>query len=183
MDSPRNEVLFGSTRRMRLLNQIYVDALVLMHGLFGVLPGPVRNLAWRVVLGSCGSACFFDHKIYIKFPRLVHLGADVSLNRGVEFHPELGSRATITLHDHVYVGPHARFHAGGHHTSDLSKHVGSPIVIGEGAWIGTGAVILPGVTIGTGAVVAAQAVVTRDVAPNTIVGGVPARELSVRHEA
>ena len=55
------------------------------------------------------------------------------------------------------------------------------IVVGDGVWIGARATILPGVQIGDGAVVAAGAVVTRDVAANSLVAGVPAktiRELS-----
>lgn len=51
----------------------------------------------------------------------------------------------------------------------------SPIVIESNVWIGAGATILPGVTIGENSVVAAGAVVTKDVPPNTIVGGVPAK--------
>lgn len=50
-----------------------------------------------------------------------------------------------------------------------------PIVIGDGCWIGVNATIIGGVTIGNGTVVVAGAVVTKDVAPNTIVGGVPAK--------
>ena len=50
-----------------------------------------------------------------------------------------------------------------------------PVHIGKKAWIGAGATILPGVTVGENAVVAAGAVVTKDVAPNTIVGGNPAK--------
>jgi acetyltransferase-like isoleucine patch superfamily enzyme len=49
------------------------------------------------------------------------------------------------------------------------------VEIREGAWICTGAIILPGVTIGAEALVAAGAVVTRDVAPRTLVAGVPAK--------
>ncbi|MCB1356319.1 MAG: hypothetical protein KDK53_07450 [Maritimibacter sp.] len=52
-----------------------------------------------------------------------------------------------------------------------------PITVEDYAWIGAGAIVLPGVTIGTGAVVAAGAVVTRDVAPRSIVAGNPARLL------
>ena len=50
-----------------------------------------------------------------------------------------------------------------------------PVHIGKRAWIGAGATILPGVTIGENAVVGAGSVVTKDVEPRTIVGGVPAK--------
>ena len=49
-----------------------------------------------------------------------------------------------------------------------------PVVIEDGAWIGTGALILPGITVGRGSIVSAGSVVNRDVAPNTLVSGVPA---------
>lgn len=54
------------------------------------------------------------------------------------------------------------------------------VVIGNDVWIGLNALLVPGVTVGDGAVVAAGAVVTRDVAPYTIVGGVPARPIRKR---
>ena len=60
------------------------------------------------------------------------------------------------------------------HRGDL---IPAPIRIGNDVWIGANATVLPGVTIGDGAVVAAGAVVTRDVEPLTVVGGVPARPL------
>lgn len=56
------------------------------------------------------------------------------------------------------------------------------IVIGNDVWIGYEAVIMAGVHIGDGAIVAARAVVTKDVPPYTIVGGVPAREIRKRFE-
>lgn len=57
---------------------------------------------------------------------------------------------------------------------------GGPIVIGDRAWISFRATILPGVTIGEGAVIAANSVVTKDVAPYTVVGGIPAKPLMQR---
>ena len=57
------------------------------------------------------------------------------------------------------------------------EHRNLPIEIGAGVWIGARAVILPGVKVGDGAVIAAGAVVTKDVAANTLVVGVPARVL------
>ena len=54
------------------------------------------------------------------------------------------------------------------------------IVIGNDVWIGYEAVILAGVMIGDGAVIGARAVVTKDVPPYTVVGGVPAKEIKKR---
>ena len=54
------------------------------------------------------------------------------------------------------------------------------VIIGHDVWIGHKAIVLPGVTIGNGAVVAAGAVVSRDVKPYTVVGGVPAKPLRSR---
>jgi len=57
----------------------------------------------------------------------------------------------------------------------------SPVTVLENdVWVGDGAVIVPGVRIGTGAVIGANAVVTRNVDPYTVVGGIPARPLKVR---
>lgn len=57
------------------------------------------------------------------------------------------------------------------------------VMIGHDVWIGHGATILPGVTVGNGAVIGAGAVVSKDVAPYTIVGGVPARLIRARFAA
>jgi acetyltransferase-like isoleucine patch superfamily enzyme len=59
----------------------------------------------------------------------------------------------------------------------------APIVIGDRAWIGARAIVLKGVTIGHDAVIGAGSVVTRDVPPRAVVGGVPARELAKQSTA
>jgi acetyltransferase-like isoleucine patch superfamily enzyme len=58
--------------------------------------------------------------------------------------------------------------------------VGGPVVIEDNAWVSCRVVILPGIRIGEGAVVAAGSVVTKDVAPYTVVGGVPAKFITDR---
>lgn len=60
------------------------------------------------------------------------------------------------------------------------KEIDNPTIIGNDVWIGSNAIVLSGVIIGTGAVIAAGAVVTKNVAPYTIVGGVPAKQLKTR---
>ena len=59
---------------------------------------------------------------------------------------------------------------------------GDRVIVGNDVWVGHAAILLPGVNVGDGAVIAAGAVVSRDVAPYTIVGGVPARPIRKRFD-
>lgn len=90
----------------------------------------------------------------------LRIGADVNLSTGVH----------LWTAQHDWAGP------------DFS-YVTAPVVIGDRAWISARVTILPGCTIGEGAVVAAGAVVSSDVAPFTLVGGVPAKRLADRTTA
>ena len=67
-----------------------------------------------------------------------------------------------------------------HETDFFAWRRSHRVTIGHDIWIGHGATILPGITVGNGAVIGAGAVVTRDVAPYTIVGGVPAQPIRER---
>ena len=77
------------------------------------------------------------------------------------------------------IAPKVNFITGTHELGPSERRAGLglalPIEVGDGCWIGAQVTILGGVCIGAGAVVAAGAVVVEDVAPNTLVGGVPAR--------
>ena len=89
---------------------------------------------------------------------------------------------TISIEDNVVLGPQVMLITGGHVIGGSEFRLGplfpQPIHIKRGAWLGARCMVLPGVTIGEGAVVAAGAVVAKDVAPNSVVGGVPAKVIS-----
>ena len=111
--------------------------------------------------------------VYTDFGKNIKIGKDVFVNSGCCFQDQGG----VTLGDGCLVGHNVVFA-----TLDHDKRPGrrgdmtaAPIVVGKDVWIGAHATILKGVTIGDGAIVAAGAVVTRDVPPNTIAAGVPAR--------
>ncbi|MCX6954856.1 MAG: acyltransferase [Verrucomicrobia bacterium] len=101
------------------------------------------------------------------------VGFGVSINQGVLFIADKG--ATITLEDHVRIGPQAQLVTTGYHQVAPGEPIKTAsIVVGRNALIGRRANIMPGVTIGMHSVVAACSVVTKDVPPRTLVGGNPA---------
>ncbi len=145
------------------------------------------------------SGAVFTHLETLEFDDGVFIGAGAHVQGRVDGLCRIGKKCWIgpqafldardfVMGDHVGWGPGARV-LGSEHTghptdvpiieTDLSIR---PVRIGDWADIGTNAVILPGVTIGKGAIVGAGAVVTADVAPFSVVAGVPARFLRWRSE-
>ena len=99
------------------------------------------------------------------------IGEHVFINHGLT----CMAAGSITIEDDVMIGPEAALLTANHDFDNLMVLKCKPIVIKKKAWIGARAIILPGVTVGEVAVVASGAVVTKDVAPRTIVGGNPAK--------
>lgn len=109
------------------------------------------------------------------FGRNTKVSDNVFINAGCQFQDQGG----ITIGEGTLIG-HNVVLATLNHELDPKRRpicVPSPIVIGRNVWIGSNSTILPGVTIGDNSVVAAGAVVTKNVPPNVIVGGVPARRI------
>jgi maltose O-acetyltransferase len=98
---------------------------------------------------------------FITGPLHVDLGAPVRIGSCVR----MGHHVVLLTIDHE-IGP-AEYRCG--------RLVAAPITIGDGVWIGSCVTILPGVSIGNGAVIAAGATVVRDIPPNALAGGVPAK--------
>lgn len=93
--------------------------------------------------------------------------------------------ARIILGDNLLMGPGVKIFSSNHgmarcEVMNRQEWAERDIVVGNDVWIGANAVIVPGVKIGDGAVVAAGAVVTKDVAPYAVVGGVPAKVIKER---
>ena len=134
----------------------------------------------------------------------VRLGSRVGIERNVELGPdvEVGAFSYINAGSIVTCARIGRYcsigyccHIGPYeHPTDYissSPHMyrrsiwnecRKPAQIGSDVWIGSNAVLLQGISIGTGSIIAAGAVVTKDVAPYSIVGGVPARLLKPRFD-
>ena len=110
---------------------------------------------------------------YTNFGRFLTIGKGVFINHACSF-LDMGG---ITIEDDVLIGPKVNLITENHplNPTERKSLICKPILIKRKAWIGAAASILPGVTIGENAVVAAGAVVTVDVLPNTIVGGIPAK--------
>ena len=110
---------------------------------------------------------------YTEFGKNITVGRNVFINAGCQFQDHAG----ITLDDNVLVG-HNVVIATLNHDQDWRKRsslLPDPVHVCRDVWIGSGSVICPGVTIGEHSIVAAGAVVTKDVPPDVVVGGVPAR--------
>ena len=110
--------------------------------------------------------------------RGVAIGRNSRINRDCT----LDVRCGLTIGDNVSISPEVMILGLSHDYNDpyFSDLDAGPVTIEDHVWIGSRAMILPGVTVGRGAVVAAGSIVTKDVAPMTVVAGVPAKPVAVR---
>lgn len=129
-----------------------------------------------------GKRCSLEHGIYMNAAGSyaegvsIQIGAGTFVGSGCEFN----AIQSISVGENCLIASGSRFidHNHGMETTTpmkLQPELSSPIEIGRDVWIGVNSIVLKGVTIGDGAIVAAGSVVTRSVAPFTIVAGVPAK--------
>ncbi len=109
------------------------------------------------------------------FGKNIHIGENVFINSGCRFQDQGG----IYLGDDVLIGHNVVIATLNHEEApSLRGNLwAKPVKIENQVWIGSNVTVLPGVTIGHGAIIAAGAVVTKDVPPLTLVGGVPAKKI------
>jgi acetyltransferase-like isoleucine patch superfamily enzyme len=185
-----------------LRNQYSRDGLVDLYASFaagdGRLDVLMRRAIWRAVARRVGANLRIDGSVGFKHLETFEIGRDVFI--GAQSYVQGRYDGTCIIGDHVWIGPQSYFDArclvleeyvgwgpgakvlGSTHTglptdvpivqTDLEI---KPVRVEAWADVGTGAVLLPGVTVGRGSIIGAGAVVNRDVAPFSVVAGVPAR--------
>jgi acetyltransferase-like isoleucine patch superfamily enzyme len=133
----------------------------------------VRRVFSELINQKVDDTFFLIPPFYTDFGHNIKIGKNVFVNFDCAFM----DRGGITLEDNVLVGPKVSLITTNHPLEPAQRKstYSKPIVIRRNAWIGANATVMPGITVGENAVVAAGAVVTKDVAANTIVAGVPAR--------
>ena len=137
-------------------------------------PGERRRILDEL-LGAFGEESEIRPPMYCDYGYQIHIGARTFVNFGLV----ALDVARITIGDDVQFGPNVQLLTPTHPTdAELRRakwEAASPIEIGNNAWIGGGAIVLSGVIIGENAIVGAGAVVTKDIPPNTLAVGNPAR--------
>ena len=166
----------------RILSKLFwlwYDSRDFLAEAIGWLPfHTLRLVLYRHVLGvHIGSYTSVHRGCRFYCPPGVQIGEHTVINRDVL----LDGRTGLQIGHNVSISEGTTIFTLEHDpNSPTFENRGAFVLIGDYAFIGARAVVLPGVTIGQGAVVAAGAVVTHDVAPFTIVAGVPARPIGQR---
>ncbi len=137
------------------------------------------RLRFAALVRDRGPGCVCHWNADLKYPDNIHLGEGVVIGANVS----VGAHSPIHIGNRVRISKDVQIETAGLDFTSRPPpypHVSQPIVIEDGVWIGTRAIVMGGVSIGAYSVVAAGSVVTRNVPPYTIVGGVPAHPLKTR---
>jgi acetyltransferase-like isoleucine patch superfamily enzyme len=137
---------------------------------------PFRRLIGRYLFKACGKAMIAEENGRFNFGHLLEIGDGVFFNRGVF----LDTKGGISLGNSVALAEDVRIFTHTHSEASHIERSYGRVVVEDYAKIYVGATIFPGVTIGSQAIVAAGAIVNRDVPPNMVVAGTPARIIRER---
>lgn len=137
-----------------------------------------RQYSYRRMGMQIGDDTAVFRNVLLRHPKGIQIGAHCVIGWSCL----LDGRGQLTIGDNVNISSYTIIHTASHDLQSSGfEEFRAPVVIANRAWVSTRSLILPGVTIGEGAVVAAGAVVTKDVPPFTVVGGVPAVEVGHRN--
>jgi maltose O-acetyltransferase len=138
----------------------------------------LRNLILRSLYGlNLHKGAVLMGRFELRRPRRIQIGTGTVVGDRCE----LDGREGLTIGRNVNISSEVKIYTLQHdYRLPGFPNRGGPVTVEDYAWLSTRCTILPGVTVGRGAVVAAGAVVTKDVAPLTVVGGIPATVIAQR---
>ncbi|WP_206214798.1 MULTISPECIES: DapH/DapD/GlmU-related protein [unclassified Adlercreutzia] len=120
---------------------------------------------------ALGSFSFFYDADVVVFP-----GGELTLGSGyINSSCKIRCAKSINIGKEVAISHDVTIMDSDHHSICGQPVAARPVVIGDHVWIGTRSTILKGVTVGEGSIVAAGALVTKDIPPNSLVAGIPAK--------
>lgn len=168
----------GTRKISTRLESYFLDFGLMFLHLATYLPlHSLRNFIWRLSGLTLGRHSTLHTGVRVFDPRGIRVGEGTIIGYACF----LDGRDSITIGNHTDIASEVMIYSSEHDISAEDFHATlAPVKIGDYVFIGPRAIILAGVTIGDGAVVAAGAVVTKDIAPFTIVGGVPAKVIGER---
>lgn len=165
----------------RRINAIWIEAVCFKLRVWGYFPSHhVRRFFYRIFGVKIGRGSTIHMYASFYNPGKVKIGRDTIVGEWAV----LDGREELIIGNHVDIASNVMIYNAEHNvrSENFTKAEFGKVVIEDYVFIGPRAIILPGVTIGRGAVVGAGAVVTKDVEPLSIVGGVPAKEIGRREE-
>lgn len=143
----------------------------------------IRRALCKIIFEVTGEDFNIEHGAFFGSGKDIFIGSRSGLGLNCRV------QGPLNIGNNVMMGPDVIIYTGNHRFDRLDVPMiqqgntePRAVVIEDDVWIAARAIILPGITVGKGAVVAAGAVVTKDVAPYTVVGGVPARLIKSRNK-
>jgi len=160
------------------VKNIFLEFGVFLLHLVGYIPSHCfRRFCYRLARIKIGKGSTIHTKTRFYNPRNIIIGEDTIVGEGAV----LDGRARLIIGSHVDIASEVMIYNSQHDIENENfTAVDKPVVIEDYVFVGPRSIILPGVKIGKGAVVGAGAVVTKDVPPFAIVGGVPAKIIGER---
>jgi acetyltransferase-like isoleucine patch superfamily enzyme len=167
-----NNVRMRFTDHIKLGRGVYIDQGAYLHACpMGIDVGPGTIIMHGAIL-----------HVY-NFRDMPHSGIKIGRDSLIGEYCVIRGQGGVHIGDRVYTSPFTQIIAVNHVFDDPSRPfveqgiTAEGIIIEDDVWVGAGAIVTDGVKVGKGAVIAAGAVVTKDVLPHTVVGGVPARPI------
>lgn len=163
---------------VRRIVSVTVEFMTFILRMVGYVPSHhVRRFFYRLFGVKIGKGSTIHTGAVFYEPFRISLGEDTIVGENAV----LDGRGILSVGNHVAIGSEVMIYNSEHNIEDPEfKAIVDKVIVDDYVFIGPRAIILPGVTIGKGAIIGAGAVVTKDVPPFGIVGGVPAKIIGER---